>query len=163
MVNNYSQNLVVFHVVSESPSWDHGNKIVLLDLPSDERGRLPLLHLRVPFSWWGVCVCACVRACTRVHTYALIHGQGVCPGPFSWLGPSPGEASLHFHCCIENNLVFFVTWNMRLEVASNSRLLLRVIPKVCGSNHTLFRSGFNEEEMTMDSIRSEELRSSKEK
>ena len=67
MVNNYSQNLVVFHVVFESPSRDRGNKIVLLDPPSDERGRLPLLHLRVPFSWWGVCVCACVRARACTH------------------------------------------------------------------------------------------------
>ena len=35
MVNNYSQSLVVFQVVSESSSLGRGNKIVLLDPISD--------------------------------------------------------------------------------------------------------------------------------
>ena len=65
MVNNYSQSLVVFQVVSESSSLGRGNKIVLLDPLSDERGRLPLFHLRVTFSSWGVCVRA--RTCAQMH------------------------------------------------------------------------------------------------
>ena len=79
---------------------------------------------------------------------------------FGW-GPALVRQAYTFTTGLKTILSCFVTWNMRLEVASNFRLLLAVIPKVCGSNHTLFRSGFNKEEMTMDSIRSKELRNSK--